>query len=152
MNYSFKDFQLFSLPTQRSIEKRCLGENEKGLLVIFEAEKESPELRIFLEKILSAVNFDLQKDVLLLNITAGETLSFNKLCKTKNISHLLSFGVIPKRLGLNFEINLYRPFEHKDKTYLFAEDLQTIFEERQKGEKKRAIALWKALQALFLKA
>ena len=150
MKSSFNNFQIFAVPERDKALKDKKGDNGKELIIVWESAEESAELEAFLAKVLSAIQFKLDKDSLLVRLTPGENISSISLRQKHNMSYLISFGVDPRRLGLHFEHTLYQAFQHQGITYLFVDDLEAIFEERQEGGKQKSSALWKALQHIFL--
>ena len=149
---SFYDFDLFVVPERITPSNRITGSGQKGVIILFESEEDNPELISFLSKILSAVQLELAKDANLIHLKASEGINFSGLCQQKDVAYLLSFGISPQRLGLQLNYQKYIPFQFKECQFLFADQLPLIFEERQEGGKKMSGALWKALQALFLKS
>ena len=144
------DIQLFSIRKANYGGETLLGENQKGLLLITESQGKEEELQSFLGKILGAVKFELQKDAYLLPLNPEENIHFDQLRKDLDISHVISFGIPPHQLGLNFRPAKYQPLTLGKFTFLFADPLTKIFEERQKGGKQMAGSLWQALKTLFL--
>lgn len=150
MNSSFNDFQLFAVPERDKALKDKKGDNEKELVIVWESAEESAEMEAFLAKVLSAIQFKLNKDSLLVRLTPGENISSISLRQKHSVRFLISFGLAPRRLGLHFEHQLYQSFQHQGITYLFVDDLKVIFNERQEGGKQKSSALWKALKYIFL--
>ena len=122
--------------------------NSFKVMVVLEAEEEEVLLDGLLTKILAAINIDLSKDVCLVK-TPERSHSINILNAVKDlkIDKVISFGVQPKDLTLNFEATLYKPFLVGHLTFLFADNLATL--EKDANRKK---ALWVNLQQIFLKA
>ena len=147
----FLDFDLFYAPEYKIAQNRINGQGQKGVIILFETNEEHTELASFLKKVLSAAKLVLDKDASLIALTTDENLSFSGLCQQTDVRYLLSFGITPERIGLQVNCQKYAPFKFKDVQFLFADPLVAIYEERQQGGKKMSGALWKALQALFLK-
>lgn len=150
MNFKFKDFKIFVVPETNTQLKRIKGNNQSGLIIVWESKEESEEIESFLAKILSAVQLDLSKDSSLIQLQPNEKMQLSQIKKTYPSKYLISFGLEPKRLGLHFDIVPYKALQHQEIIYLFADDLIDIYEERQAGGKQKSGALWKALQAIFL--
>lgn len=149
MRQLFKDTNIFALPEAEKQPIELLGNNKKGVLIVFRAQGWNQELRNFLEKILRAVQLNFEEDIHYLNITNHPSISFFQLNQNKAYRHVIAFGLAPKELGLNIESRLYQPILLSDIQWLFAHNIQDIFEERQQGKKQMAAALWKALQLMF---
>ena len=150
MNSKFKDFKIFAVPETNKLLKRLKGDNQSGVLIVWESVEESEEIEAFLAKILSAVQLDLKRDSSLIQLHPNEKMRFTQVKDKLSSKYLISFGIQPGRLGLHFENQPYQFIQHQDVTYLFADNLMEIYEERQAGGKQKSGALWKALQAIFL--
>jgi hypothetical protein len=146
---NFFDFKIFAVPEPLKIKNITEGDGNEGVLVLCQPPETAPDERDFLKRILQAVQLELDRDVFLVHITPDSRVSLSAIRRQAGIKKVLSFGIGPDRLGLRFNTDLYRPLHHQDLTYLFADDIQTIHEERQRGEKRRATALWRALQEMF---
>ena len=151
MNSNFNDFELFAVPERHEFISRGQGANEKGLILSWEAEENSEKMEAFLGKILSALQLNLERDAFLLRLTPGAKLSFAGLREKQEIQHLVAFGIPPTRLGLHFEFSPYQAFQNEQITFLFADSLPEIYQERQEGGRQKSGALWNALQTIFLK-
>lgn len=90
-----------------------------------------------------AANQDLDLSILLSRLGADAALSDAK------IKRIMVFGVPPKKLGLHFQISNYAPVVVNGKTYLLADDLETIKAEKEAGNTQKAGALWRAVKAAF---
>lgn len=150
MDSKFFDFDILDLPENDNLTGRLSGENAKGILIVFQNAQNNEELLPFLEKILVAVQLNAPKDTLVLEITAQEKFSFLGLSQKLGFQYFISFGIEPERMGLYYENTLYQPLQYDNCTFLFADDLQKIFEERQQGGKRMSGELWKVLKSLFL--
>lgn len=146
----FFDFDLFVVPERTQNTKTLQGKGERGIFIVYEPNEELIELPGFLSKVLQAVKIDMDKDIYLLPLGPGSSFSFSALCGEKEINHIISFGIPAKRLGLHFNYQLYSPHGFNNRTFLFVDPLQAIFEERQAGGKRMSGALWKVLKTLFL--
>ncbi|WP_186756627.1 hypothetical protein [Echinicola salinicaeni] len=117
------------------------GEFEKGLMVIYQGDELADELKDFLLKILRAVSHSL-KDIALVSSTHLESLDHKAVGKL-NPHKVLVFGRLNHPLVHLKEAN-YEVTTEKDVEYIFADDLQIIFEEENLKRK-----LWKSLQVFF---
>ncbi|UCS92815.1 hypothetical protein KZP23_19415 [Echinicola marina] len=117
------------------------GEFGKGLMVIYQGNLLPDELKDFLLKILRAVSHSL-KDIALVSSTHLESLDHSAI-KKLNPHKVLVFGRLNHPLAHLKEAN-YEVTTEKDVEYIFADDLQIIFEEENLKRK-----LWKSLQVFF---
>jgi hypothetical protein len=150
LNSNFIDFKLFAVFGLDESAPLGRGGNRKGIAVVFEAlEGETEPLREFLLRVFNALKLDLDEDALLLPIRPGERLNLQNLCRKYDIRFLISFGVSPNRLSMHVNEVKYHPFRLNERTFIFADDLSRIKEERDKGGKRMSGMLWEALQAMF---
>ncbi|MCB0675112.1 MAG: hypothetical protein KDC30_00345 [Saprospiraceae bacterium] len=137
--------QIIALPHPQEWANFSQGENRKQLLVVSGDELPATEEQIdFLQKILSAVQHDLQQDALFLNTTRAQRLSFTQICRATPVQNTLVFGLQPAELGLHWRLPPYRVFRRQERAFLFADPLREL---QQNQELKRQ--LWEALQAMF---
>lgn len=116
--------------------------NHKVLLLA--DEELDPSNLLFLEKILKAVNLNVN-GVDLLNLHGAQNMDFTELLRGKYINHFITFGVPFERLNLDIMMDRYAPVRFEGITFLMADSLPTI--EADQNLKKR---LWGALQRVFL--
>ena len=107
-------------------------------------EELDPSNLLFLEKILKAVNLNVD-GVDLLNLRGAQNMDFDQLLKGKYINHFITFGVPFERINLDIMMDRYAPVRFEGITFLMADSLPTI--EADQNLKKR---LWAALQRVFL--
>ncbi|GAB3711811.1 hypothetical protein GCM10027592_49780 [Spirosoma flavus] len=117
--------------------------NHKVLLLA--DEELDPSNLLFLEKILKAVNLNID-GVDLLNLHGVKDVNFAELLQGKYINHFITFGVPFERLHLDIMMDRYSPVRFEGITFLMADSLPTI--EADQNLKKR---LWGALQRIFLR-
>lgn len=117
--------------------------NHKVLLLA--DEDLDPSNLLFLEKILKAVNLNIN-GVDLLNLHGVQELDFAELLRGKYINHFITFGVPFERINLDIMMDRYAPVRFEGITFLMADSLPTI--EADQNLKKR---LWGALQRIFLR-
>lgn len=135
------DFKVF--PAFDDVSAQCSGKNQKGLLIVLMREPQ-PGLLAFLEKVLMAVQYDLEEDALTVFLTGDQRFSFSQLAKNNGIQKALFFGLPPVRAGLNLNPRLYSPLTLGNQMLLFSDELPAI--EQDKNLKKQ---LWEALQLMF---
>ena len=144
---NFIDYEIIIVPEKEEILAFCNGSNHKKLLAVYEASEQEDALKDFLAKILKAVHYDIEKDILLVKLTPEQHFSLALLCQEKDIEHCISFGVPPKRLGLQIQVTtLYQAFKFRDIVFVFAHSLSDI----QTNSKWKGL-LWKQLQDVFLR-
>jgi len=151
VNIPLFDLEIIDFSEAETIAARCTGENAKTVLVIFQTTENQEELKAFLGKVLSAVQLDFEKDTLSLAVEKEEKFSFIQLCQSFDIQILIAFGIAPQHLGLHFRTSPYDLIRHDQRNYVFVDDLQLIYEERQQGGKQMSGKLWHTLQSLFPK-
>lgn len=117
--------------------------NHKVLLLA--DEDLDPSNLLFLEKILKAVNLNIN-GVDLLNLHGVQEVDFAELLRGKYINHFITFGVPFERIHLDIMMDRYAPVRFEGITFLMADSLPTI--EADQNLKKR---LWGALQRIFLR-
>ncbi|MFK7947585.1 MAG: hypothetical protein AB8G11_08350 [Saprospiraceae bacterium] len=99
----------------------------------------------FLSKILSAVQYQITKDVVLITIEQETKTSLTNMMKNINISTIVLFDITPKDISLNYNLPKYFPLKINEKTLLLVDSLNQI--SKNKIKKKE---LWTALQKVFL--
>ncbi len=115
--------------------------NHKVLLLA--DEELDPSNLLFLEKILNAVNLNID-GVDLLNLNGVRDVDFAELVQGKLIHHFITFGVPFNRVHLDIQMDRYQPVRFFGINFLMADSLPTI--EADVTLKKR---LWAALQQVF---
>lgn len=140
---SFFDFKVFLTP---EMDLSVKGANEKHLLIVIRTDDFTDRSQMFLAKVMGAAKFDLDRDVAIVSLGEGEGMNFVHLRKQHHFKHCIIFGLKPQELGLNFNIDLYRPKNYLSCDFLFAHSLEKL----QTTEIAYKGALWKCLQALFL--
>lgn len=149
MKSNFFDFKIFAVPEPADTREKMEGDGNEGVLVLYQPSEAASDELGFLKRILQAVRLELERDVFLVHITPDQRVSLSGMRRGSGIRKVIAFGIDPARLGIRFNADLYQPVRHQDLVYLFADDIQRIHAERQQGEKRRAAALWRALQEMF---
>ncbi len=149
MNSLFYNTNIFVVPEAKNQAFSLTGSNKKKTLVIIQVEENKNELLAFLKKILEAVKLNMHEDIHFINTTNKSSISFSTQLAHHKYEYVISFGKKPTELGIQIDYTPYQPINISGIQMLFVEDLQTIFEERQKGGKQKAAALWKAMQSIF---
>lgn len=144
MKNSYLDYKVFVVPEFNEISSKLSGENQKHILVGF-IDENNPALDALLERILTAVKLNIQKDCLTVKRLENEMLpSFSQLIQENTIAKVVLFGISSKDLGLNITPPQYIPLEFNNRTFLFADMLSKI--NAAENLKKN---LWDALRDMF---
>lgn len=120
--------------------------NHQILVLVNEAPAMSPSNTIFLEKVLKAVNLNLD-GVDILNLSGAKQMDFRPLLQNKKVHHFISFGVPFIQINLEIMMNRYDPKRIAGVNFLLAESLEII-----QTDDKNKRALWTALKKLFMEA
>lgn len=139
------DDLLFLAPSQ-SVFATATGDFARQVLVISLADPAaSANNRIFLSKVLSAAQLNLEQDTLFVELPAGLPIGLLTDVRQRKPDCVLVFGVPAAQLGLNMTIQPYQPFVFQQMTMLFADALPTLaMNKEKKGQ------LWTALKTVFL--
>ena len=113
------------------------------MLILVDEEMRPSDL-LFLEKILKAVQIDID-GVDLLNVHGTSNVNFNELLTGKYIHHFFTFGVPFSRINLDILMDRYQPVRFDGITFLMADSLPAI--EADVVLKKK---LWEAFKKVFL--
>ncbi|MFT4758214.1 MAG: hypothetical protein ACI9XO_001354 [Paraglaciecola sp.] len=145
-NSGFLDMKIFPHTEPDVLLKQTIGENAKGLLLVVFVDESRPELLPFLEKILKAVQYDLNQDAQVLKITNKTVFSLMTLNNHANdsIKQVIFFGQTQKQVGLNLNVQKYQHLAVAGKNILFADDLAVIHDDANLKK-----ALWESLKAMF---
>jgi len=145
---SFNTFNLIA--HSQEVHKQTMDKpsNSFKVMVVLEAQEDNDLLDGLLSKILAAIKIDLSKDVCLVKKEDLHTsLNILKVIKDLGINKVLSFGLKPKELNLNFSSKFYKPVYSGELSFLFVDSLSIL--NKDSARKK---ALWDNLQNLFLNA
>ena len=150
MDPYFQRFAVYPIASDFEINAIKFGQNKQQIILLYNSNPEQDEMLIqFLGNIIKAVGYDLMEDTCFLKIPQKTTISFAQIQKEIPTKFFIVFGRTPSELGIHINSNLYQPFVNLDTTFLFADELQEIYEERQSGGKQKSSHLWKALKSLF---
>ena len=144
MNTSFLDFKLIQIAETEKILSQCKGRASKGIFICYPSNDN--DQREFLAKILSAVGLDLNTEVQSLEKTPENDFSFSRLNRENKLSKVFLFGIHPKSIGLQIQIQKYQPFMLNNCLFLIGDDLTSI--SQNQASKK---LLWAALKGIFEK-
>lgn len=104
----------------------------------------SPSDALFLEKVLKAVNLNLD-GVDILNLEGAQLIDFKPLLRAKKIHHFISFGVPFLKVNLDIMMNRYDIKTLAGINFLFTDPLAVIQE-----DDKLKRALWGCLKKIFI--
>ncbi len=144
LNPSFFTTNLYIVSDEKKSEFNLRGSNQKQLMIVYRADN-TPLDEDFLSKILGAVQYDLQQDTTLIELSEYQNFSFQIFSKTLNPRHFISLGLNPEELGLNLSSQLYQPLNTEDCSFLFVNNLAEI-----KQDTNKKAALWGCLQSMFI--
>lgn len=142
MKHPFLDFKIISVSDTKNIISQCSGNTQKGIFISYSTSDET--MVDFLAKILSAVELDLQSDVLILRKTPNNDFSFSSFSQEINIQKVVLFGIPPQSIGLQINYQKYQPINRNNCLFLFADELATISANQQLKK-----LLWNALKEIF---
>ncbi len=115
----------------------------KHKVLLLADEDLSPGDLLFLEKILKAVNLDIE-GVDLLNVYGVSDVDFAAVLRNKYINHFITFGVPFQRINLDIMMDRYHPIRFDGITFLMADSLPVI---EANPTLKRL--LWNSLKRVF---
>lgn len=151
MKPGFFNFKVFVLPEGDVPPPTGYGRGQKGLLVIYSpGETPTETLNGFLNKILQAIKYDLERDAITYYKTPQQPLSLAELLREGTFQHVLLFGTPPSGMGLKLDVTPYEPTIWENMHFLTADSLESIYRERQAGGKDKSARLWDMLKQTFL--
>lgn len=143
-DFPFQHLKLYRTAEEVHSELKITGNKNPGNLIIIKDGYEK-EILDYLEKILTSVGLDFDKDVQIITLKTEENLKISKLPFGK----ILVFGIEPQKLGFFIEWELYSLIKIGDKRLIFSNDLADIFAERVKKDRKMALMLWNSMKEMF---
>ncbi len=150
MNSTFLDFHLFPVPEQAQPKNGIDGAGAQGIWIWYEAEAaQQSEMAGFLAKVFGAAKIDLAQQAKHICLTKEESISFSRVEGSKTAKFVFLFGISAQRLGLHFQLHPYQPVQFGSTTFVLADSIADIFEERQAGGKEKSGQLWRTLKACF---
>ncbi|MEO1257295.1 MAG: hypothetical protein AAFZ15_00805 [Bacteroidota bacterium] len=141
LNSDIFDFPVY--PLSENLTERGRGDNVRQILICL-AGAGTPELHVFLEKIMASVKVDLTTDTFSIPIADQEQFRFASLAQEKGFTTAIFFGLVPAQAGLHLNVQKYQPLTFGEQTFLFADKLETI---QTQSQFKRP--LWEALKKIF---
>ncbi len=146
----FYDFDLYPLPDWGQIRPLIQGKGERGILILYRSTPDqAATMEAFLASIFKAASIQLSEDTYLLNLFDHKRVLLADFYKDYALEYIFAFGFSQAELGMQAQMPTYYPVELNQKIYVFADDIQLIYEERQQKGTKLSGALWKAIRQLF---
>ncbi len=116
--------------------------NEKySLIIALDQDAKGATEMDTLQKIISAIGYDLHRDVILLE---NQLVNSIELQRQYQVKAVISFGVPLSNLGINIQSKLYEPLIMRDIGILKVEDLSLISK-----DKNKKLLLWNSLKLMF---
>ena len=141
-------FQLIGQPDYDAALQKLGPARDLDLLVLYHGELSR---RSFLGRILGAAGYrDPGTELHLLEWSAAEDLDLRGLIRQLGVSKVILFGYPVDRLGLHFSVANYFPVTVGEITYLLADSLEFIEQQKTAGDNRPAAALWNAIKDSFL--
>lgn len=139
------DFTIFPVSETKKVVLDAKGRNHQKLMIVYLVENDPKVDLAFLTKVMSAVKIDLDQDAHLIELTGDQHLSFAEMRSFSEFEKMIVFGKMPKEFGIHLAISKYTPLVRDGLTFLFADSLQDIANDKVlKG------TLWSALKQVFL--
>ena len=149
MNTTFFNFELFQIADKLEYAKIAYGNPKAAYLILLQSgEHWDEQIKPFLEKVLKAIQIQLDQDTVFINLSPDQQLNISSVKRHFAPKKILIFGIPPKTLGIQFPMPAYQVIEHQNCQFLWADNIEVIYEERQNGGKAMSAQLWKSLQQL----
>lgn len=140
----FNSKEIYAILSSEQVLKAAIGECKKSLLIVLHEADATSEHLDLLHKILKAIQFDPNEDVLTLRIKENQGFNFADLNKQLTFKRTILFGIEPRILGLKVNNQKYKTFQLSDCTFLSADRLEAISDNNQlKGALWNLIKEWK---------
>ncbi len=144
-SYLFADEVLFRIPVvSPAVTSPFASLKTKALILVNTYGKGiKPEERVFLEKVLKAVQYDFEK-VDLLELDKLGSPDASELLAGGVVDYVMLFGIKPESVNLDIDLELYIPRNIKGTWFLLSNSLLRIEMEESKRRD-----LWQALKKMF---
>lgn len=146
LGMAFFNYQIFAIEAADSELNIPSGKSGMALMVVLKSEDHHPESTDFLQKILSAIALQLDRDarMILLPEKKGQAwLSHQKATQAKRV---IFFGWSPIQLGFSSETKFYKSYSMLESQFLMCHSLRKIEKERNLRQE-----LWQMLKTWFAK-
>lgn len=138
--------EVYNLPNKNIEPSDLSGQGLKKLLVIALSNDLGDGGREKLGAIIKAINYDIEQDCYFYAVEdEKEHIEIGPVIRSQDITHILMFGVNPKKVGFNIHARLYMPLVFEQFTYILSHQIKEMNENR-----KYKLALWNCLQKVFL--
>lgn len=141
MKEAFFDFDKYDIPALVAPE---VSKHKADKLAIVIGKEDFSKHENLLTKILSAINFDLKKNVRIIQIEASNALKLDKTL-LEEIEDVICFGINPKQISFNASFNANVFYKTESYTIMLAHPLSKLDQ-----DKARKMKLWSALQTRYL--
>lgn len=122
----FLERSVFQVDDFDKFELRISGKNQKNCLVIVSGAGFNEENHAFLAKIFSAVQFDLENDIMLYTWDQTDKTSLVQIMARLPFSTCILFGISPLTLGLKMQIEPWKIIQLSTFSLLYCEPLSKI--------------------------
>lgn len=146
---NFIDYKIYDIGEDNNeiLKKNAFGRNQEGIIIVYTNNEQvfSPKnVKDFLEKIIHAIGFNLENDILRIDLTQETPCSFRSLNQF-DAKHIFVFGMTPAQFGIQANVSPYRVLEIQNRKIFFADSLKELSENQIKKRQ-----LWMYLKATFL--
>lgn len=136
--------EVFDIPETDKSRIHLQGQGRQKLLCISDADSFGDQEKSTLEKMITAIKYDAEKDIFILTVPQDCHLSLSNL--GLEYKDILLFGIRPDQIGLQVEYSLYTILHFDQRNVLVCDSIRQINAVPQKKQ-----VLWGKLQEMFLK-
>ena len=140
--YHFMKGKIFATSPSTVSKEQLTGSGAKAVLVVLRTPEAGQKT---VTDLLKAIKHDPVADVFTLATDGPLPLDLNPLLAQTGVTKVIAFGYSPSELGLHVNEAHYHPYQIGELTYLFSESIAVLT-----SDKSKKIALWQALQKVFL--
>ena len=139
----FLDFDVY--PINDFSKDHFKGNNNQKTLIVLGTKSQTAGNEQFLQKIISAVKFNLTEDTVIYRFNQEKPMAFATICQNYDIEKVIFFDTNLTDLGLHIQFPKYQVVNWNDFQLLNVDSLSKIEQDnRLKG------GLWNALKTMFL--
>ena len=120
----------FLIPEVSNPEISLHGKGKKGWMVCCASPLSEAE-KTLLNKILKAINLDLEEDCYLFILPDHKRIQSSQWIEQYKLTYWLNFGLQPDQLSLHIQNNPYETFQFLKCTFLLAEPLSKTAEDQE---------------------
>ncbi len=136
--------EVFDIPEPDKSKIHLEGQGRQKLLCISDADSFGDQEKSTLEKMITAIKYDSEKDIFILTVPQDCHLSLSNL--GLEYKDILLFGIRPDQIGLQVEYSQYTILHFDQRNVLVCDSIRQINAVPQKKQ-----VLWGKLQEMFLK-